>query len=84
MGKKDDLYNFRGDMAVGDRLYNVSGPDLLRFFFPLKPSPGFTENGPESREYSATSNSLGKNTLLMPEDRGEWPDCSELIVSNHF
>lgn len=34
MGEKDDLYNFRGDMAVGDRLYNVSGPDLLGFFPP--------------------------------------------------
>lgn len=78
MGKKDDLYNFRGDMVVGDRLYSVSGPDLLGFIF-LKPSPGFTENGPERRKYPAS----GKNTLLMPEDRGEWPDCSELIVSNH-
>jgi len=44
-----------------------------------QPSIEFTGNGQKKRKYPVSSSSVGENTLLMPEIRGEWPDWFKLI-----
>lgn len=45
---------------------------MIDLNFPKQPSVGFIKNGPKERKYSVSGISLGGNTLLMPEGRGEW------------
>jgi len=52
---------------------------LIYWDFHAQPSLGFTEYGPKERKYPVSGSSVGKNALLMPEVRGEWPDRFELI-----
>lgn len=47
--------------------------------FPAQTSLGFTDNDPKKRKFPVKGSSLDDNPLLMPEDRGEWTDCFELI-----
>lgn len=45
---------------------------MIDLNFPKQPSVGFIKNGPKERKYSVGGISLGGNTLLIPEGRGEW------------
>lgn len=40
---------------------------------------GLTENSLKERKYSVSSSFLGGKAILMPEVRGKWPDCFELV-----
>jgi len=74
MGMKGDLSGFEHGMAVGARRAGLSipeSPDLLGF--------SRTDNGQKKRKYPVSSSPVGKNALLKPEVRGEWPDWFELI-----
>lgn len=50
----------------------------LLIYFPTQPSLEVTENGLKVIKHPVSTSSL-KNAFLMPEVRGEWPDCFELI-----
>lgn len=60
-------------MVVGAR------PACLEYSetFLTQPSLGFRENVLKKKTYPVSSSSLGKNVFLVPEVKGEGPDCLE-------
>ncbi len=81
MGKKVDLSDFERRMVVGARR---AFPKLLIYRdFHTQPSLGFTENGPNKRNYPVSGSCVEENTLLMSEVRGELADWLEMIEKQH-
>ena len=73
------LSSFDGGMSV-DAAHGESGiaeAAALLAFYAIQ-SLEFTENGAINKTHSVSGSSVGKNTLLMREVRGECPDSFKL------
>ncbi len=65
-------------MVVGASLAGLSISETVNLLgFSCTTISKFTENGQKKRKYPVKGSFVGKNALLMPEVRGEWPDRFE-------
>ena len=84
MGKKGYLNDFEHAMAVVPKRLDLSiseKTDLLGYSH-LAISRVYKE-WYEKEKKAVSSDSVGKNSLLMAEVRGKWPDWLELIQRQH-